>query len=222
MKICTVVLTYDTPLYNHFDSIKRKYLQNKNEPYYFVYNGIDESKNDLSKNSINFFSDVRHVSGIPVMFLKFIDLIEKQLLKDYDFVIRVNSSTFINIDIIRETLQRLDNKNIYMGYFHPQWNFVSGACTIFSQDVLNKLVEYKNSVNIFKEDDVVIGEILQKNNISKTYLDRYCLHELQQVPSYEIIKEALNYPQIRIWNPPNRDLIDVEIWNSIANILQIN
>jgi hypothetical protein len=220
MKICTAILTYDTPLYNHFDSIKRTYLKNKNEDFYFVYNGIDESKQDLKNNNINYYSDIVHPSGIPVMFLKFMNLIEQGVFEDYDFVIRVNSSTFINTDIIRKKLTYFD-KNVYMGFFEPSWNFVSGACIIFSQDVLKKLLDYKNKINIFKEDDVVIGQIMEMTNTPKNFLERYCLHGLNSVPSTKEITKGLLYPQIRICNYANRNLIDVKIWDTLATTLNL-
>lgn len=224
MKICTVILTYDAPLYNHFDAIKRKYLEQKNEDFLFVYNGTDNTKHNLSVNTYNYFSDIVHPSGIPVMFDKFVDVVKSGMLDQYDFVIRVNSSTFINIDIIKEQLNDKQN-NIYMGFFYPNWNFVSGACSIFSQDVLRKLVSNTHLVNKFREDDTVIGELMYKLNIPKTFLDRYCFESHIQdthitIPPEEIIKEALKTPQIRVRNNSNRELIDKGIWDIIArNVL---
>jgi hypothetical protein len=222
MKICTVILTHDKSLYNHFDSIKKGYLDKKKEDYIFVYNGIDTTKHDIQNRSYNYFTDIIHPSGIPVMFEKFVDIINSGLLDNYDFVIRVNSSTFINLDIIR---QQLLNKtdNIYMGFFYPNWNFVSGACSIYSQDVLKKLAENANSVNKFQEDDVAIGSLMQHLNVPKTFLDRACFESHIQdthitVPSIDTIREALQYPQIRIRNNSNREVIDKGIWNIIADL----
>ena len=222
MKICTIVLTHDMPLYNHFDSIKKTYLNKKNEDYIFVYNGTDTTKHDIQNKSYNYFSDVIHPSGIPVMFEKFVDIINSGLLDNYDFVIRVNSSTFINLDIIRQQL--LDKTdNIYMGFFYPNWNFVSGACSIYSQDVFKKLAENANSVNKFQEDDVAIGSLMQRLGIPKTFLDRACFESHIQdthitVPSIDTIRKALQYPQIRIRNNSNREIIDKGIWNIIADL----
>jgi len=222
MKICTVILTCDDPLYNHFDDIKRKYLEQKQEDYLFVYNGIDNTKHNLENKTYNYLSDVKHPSGIPVMFDKFVDVINSGLLNEYDFIIRVNSSTFINMDVIRENLQYKTN-NVYMGFFYPNWNFVSGACTIFSQDVLQRLAENAHMVNKFQEDDTAIGDLMCRLNVPKTYLERYCFESHIQdthitVPSDSIIEEALKSPQIRIRNNSNRDLIDKGIWNTISRL----
>lgn len=223
MKICTVILTQDKPLYNHFDSIKRRYLEKNNEDFIFVYNGTDNTKHDLKNKTYNYYSDVVHPSGIPVMFEKFVDIINSGLLNDYDFIVRVNSSTFIDLKQIR---QHLENKteNVYMGFFYPNWNFVSGACSIYSKDVLQKLAKNANIVNKYQEDDTAIGGLMQHLNISKTFLDRACFESHIQdthitVPSVDIIKQALTMPQIRIRNNSNRDLIDIGIWNIIADLV---
>jgi hypothetical protein len=220
MKICTLVLTYDTPLYNHFDKIKRSYLEKRNEDFYFVYNGTDTTKHNPNNRELNYFSDVRQHAGIPVMYLKFIKLIQSGLLNDYDFIIRVNSSTFLNLDIIKQKLSELKD-NVYMGFFDPAWHFVSGACIIFSQDMLQLLGRNFDSVNFYKEDDVVIGDIMSAQNAKKTYLDRYCLHNLTTIPTEEEIKTALTYPQIRVWNPHDRMTIDTGIWDKISNLLYL-
>lgn len=220
MKICTLVLTYDDPLYNHFDSIKRKYLNSKNADYYFVYNGVDETKNNLAERSINYFSNIQHPSGIPIMFEKFLYTLQSGLIDSYDYIIRVNSSTFINLDVIVDELSRMEN-NVYMGYFDPGWNFISGACSIFSADVIKKLLNSYSTVNCNREDDVVIGEILSRINVQKTFLSRYNIDSLIQLPSNEMIVDAIKAPQIRIRNDCNRELIDKGIWNMIANNLQL-
>lgn len=226
MKICTIILTYDNNLYNYFDSIKRKYLDQKKEDYYFVYNGTDHSKHALDEKSYNYFSDVSHPSGIPVMFDKFVDVIKSGLLDEYDYVIRANSSTFINMDVVRNFLKNSSRNNVYAGFFFPDWHFVSGACIIFSKDVLQALACNANRVNKHQEDDLAIADAMRSCNIPKTYIDRYCFESHIQdthitVPDDNTIVQALSYPQIRVRNNSDRDTIDKGIWNSISRILNI-
>lgn len=223
MKICTVVLTYDAPLYNYFDGIKRKYLEKNNEEFLFVYNGTDNAKHNIENKTYNYYTDTIHPSGIPAMYDKFIDLIKSGLLAEYDFVIRVNSSTFINTNIIRQHLQNKDN-DVYMGFFHPDWNFVSGACMIFSKDVIRKITDNFMHVNRSIEDDVAIGNLMSHLNVPKTFLDRYCFESHIQdthigIPTDDEIKTALTYPQIRIRNNSNRELIDIGIWSAISKFI---
>lgn len=223
MKVCTVILTHDQPLYNHFDSIKRRYLEKNNEDFIFVYNGTDNTKHNLKNKTYNYYSDIIHPSGIPVMFEKFVDIINSGLLNEYDFIIRVNSSTFIDLKQIRQHLKN-NSENVYMGFFYPNWNFVSGACSIYSKDVLKKLSENAHLVNKHQEDDTAIGYLMQHLNVPKTFLDRACFESHIQdthitIPSVDVIKQALTMPQIRIRNNSNRELIDIGIWNIIADLV---
>lgn len=223
MKICTLVLTYDSPLYNHFDAIKRKYLEKHDEEFLFVYNGIDTNRHDIANRSYNYYSNIIHPSGIPVMYDKFVDVIKSGVLDGYDFVIRVNSSTFINIPQIRSCLQN-KTENVYMGFFYPNWNFVSGACSIYSKDVLQKISHSSHSVDKQREDDVVLGQLMQQLGVQKSFLDRACFESHIQdthvtVPSHATVEEALTKPQIRIRNNSNREIIDIGIWNIIADLV---
>jgi len=216
MKICTVIMTYDTPLYSHFDKIKRNYLNKKNEDFYFLYNGTDTSLHNIEKRQINYFCNTPHPAGIPTMFHKFMHLIESGLLNDYDYVIRCNSSTFVNIDMIREKIKTA-SKELFMGYFDPGWDFVSGTCIIFSKNILQQLFNYRHKANVYIEDDVAIGRVLTSMGIQKTHVDMYLFTDRQKLPDDDEIKQALTYPLVRIRNEPNRLAIDTGIWDKISN-----
>ena len=213
-------MTYDTPLYNYFDNKKRQYLEGKKEDFILLYNGVGATRHNPLNKEHNYFSDIYNIGGIPVMFDKFNEIITQKITDPYDFVIRVNSSTFINIDRIREELINKTDK-VFMGFFEPSWNFISGACIIFSKDVLIKIPQHKDIVNRNTYDDVVIGSIMNFCGIPKTYLDRYNISDQREVPHDNIISEALKFPQIRIRNDYNREVIDVGIWNKIARTLNL-
>lgn len=225
MKICTVVLTQDYPLYNFFDKIKREYLESRGEDFLFVYNGTDSSKHNIANKTYNYLSkDYEYNSGgIPVMVEKFIAVANSRLLDEYDFIVKTNSSTFVNLDVIRHLLRDV-YKELYMGFFHPDWNFCSGACTIFSKDVFQELKTIPFLINKNSaEDDVVIGRLMQKCHIPKTFLPRACFESHIQdthitVPPIEVVAEALKQPQIRVRNNSNREVIDIGIWNHIAQL----
>jgi len=220
MKICTVVLTHDTPLYNHFDAIKRKYLDSKNENYFFVYNGTDTTKSDPNNRTLNYYSNLQHPQGIPDIFLKFINVIKQGLLDDYDFVIRCNSSTFVNIDTIRNELTTKKD-NLYMGVYGQGWNFISGTCIVFSKDVIKKLADNYQTVNYYREDDVVIGDILSRLNVPMTYIPQHNFHDAKTAPSIDAVRDKITSHTIRVRNDFNRELIDVSVWNMIAQLLNI-
>lgn len=233
MKYITLVLTYDKPLYNVLDDIRRIYLHENNENNLFVYNGEDTTKNDLTNNITNYYSDVKNIAGIPAMFYKFIDIIERNMLTEYDFVIRTNSSTFLNMPVLKKILSTLNPQDdVWAGFYAPDWHFISGSCIIFSQSTLKKLIAGKNKFNVNIEDDVLIGQILTSQGVPKTYIDRYQFCERTTLPTDEEIQHSLQFPTIRVrnetkeelaaagsndpnWKSPTREIIDVGIWNKI-------
>tara|TARA_R110002020_G_scaffold411882_1_gene621474 strand:+ start:18 stop:809 length:792 start_codon:yes stop_codon:yes gene_type:complete len=263
-------MTYKTDLYDHFDRIKRKYLETKDVDYYFLYNGTDKSLNNPKEHNLNYYSDSYHPSGIPVMWDKFIAFISETIGK-YDYVIKVNSSTFVNVDKVIEKIKQHNDKlqmshstcdyldiavrgkvvekikqydekeDLYMGYFSDEvqdlhaGTFISGACTVFSDTTLKKLLEVSkvfkhNPEARIREDDVLIGlSLIHVLKIPPTFLDRYNIADAPvdkkykrfTVPPNEDIEEALTYSHIRIRNDFDRDLIDKGIWNIIEKKLQL-
>lgn len=225
-------MTYKTDLYDHFDRIKRKYLETKDVDYYFLYNGTDNSLSNPKEHNLNYYSVCSTPSGIPVMWDKFIAFISENVGK-YDYIIRENSSTFVNVDrVIEEIKLHRDREDLYMGYiytFDHTGSFASGGAIVFSDITLQKLSEINNRIVHYPriEDDVLIGMILrQELSILPTFLDRFrfeCFQKNEEVmiPPEEVIEEALTYPQIRIRNDNDRDIIDKGIWNIIERKLQL-
>lgn len=215
MKILVLVLTHNDQLYNFFDKIKERYLYSKNIDFKFIYNGLDSTVHDPKNNRLNYYTDE---GPIPAMLKKFINYIETS--EGYDLIIRMNSSTFINIDKVVERVENLHG-DLYMGFFERDWNFCSGALTVFSRSVIQKIVENKDKLDYNIEDDVSIGRLLQGLGVNKTYLDRYNISDRVTLPTITEIKEALTYPQIRIRNDHNRDIIDTGIWHLIEQELDL-
>jgi len=217
MKIIVLVVTHNWDLYNFFDNIKVNYLKSKNIDYRLLYNGTDKSLDDRDSNKVNYYTDEGY---IPAMLQKFLSYMLED--NNYDYVIRVNSSTFLNIDKVLEELElHKDKDDLYMGYFHSSWEFCSGALTVFSKSVIDKLLEGKDSLQYNIEDDVAIGNYLKSKGIEKTYLERYNISDRKSTPDEEEIKEALTFPQIRIRNDFNRDIIDKGIWSTIEKLLNL-
>jgi hypothetical protein len=222
MKICSIILTYPSELYIKFDECKRKYYDYINHDYFFLYNSPTDNTIE-GKNNYNYVADCNNPSGIPIMYEKFIWFLKNNNLDDYDYIIRENSSTFVNIRNIKNSITEYKDKT-YMGFYEKNWDFVSGACTIFSKDLIQELKKRDiHSPHI--EDDVYLGKIMRELGVTKTFLDRYSIEHYNQIPPTSVIEEALKYPQIRIRNDvvgrADRNIVDVGIWNLILNVQNI-
>jgi len=224
MNILTLTLTIDTPFYNFFDDIKREYLRKNGEDFLFVYNGKNRAEDD--NTIINYNSESNYNgTGIPVMFDKFIYSLEHEnKLEKYDFVIKCNSSTFVNVDVIRDVLKSYSSEeHLYLGNFNDSWNFCSGACCIFSRKTLKLLIDNKKKVNYENmPDDVAIGETLKACGVDKTFIHNTTNYiNLVEVPPHENIYEAFKSPWIRVRNDHNREVIDKAVWSQISSALNL-
>ena len=217
MKIIVLVVTHNLDLYNFFDNKKVEYLKSKNIDYRLLYNSTDRSLDDRDNNKVNYYTDEGY---IPAMLQKFLCYMLED--NNYDYVVRVNSSTFLNIDkVIEEIEHHKEKDDLYMGWFHSSWEFCSGALTIFSKSVIDKLIEGKDLLQYDIEDDVAIGRYLKSKGIEKTYLERYDISDRKSTPEEEEIEVALTFPQIRIRNDFDRNTIDKGIWEIISKKLKL-
>lgn len=215
-----LTLTHDAPIYNFFDKIKRQYYINNNVDAAFVYN----TPLKIQSNSNNIYYKVGNscIDGIYSMFDKFIFTLKQfNNWLNYDYIIRANSSTFINIDKIYKIIQELPNEECYAGYYtYPgtQKDFVSGTCIIFSKDIIRKLAELPlDHFKYHREDDLIIFDYMNKFNILKTFIPMYW-YDTNIIPNDEdFYMHMEQYPLLRIKNSTNRDIIDTHIWGLIES-----
>lgn len=205
MKYFVTVLTHNSSPYNTFDNFRKEYFIRKNIHHMFVYNS----------------------SKIFDMYKVFIEMLQSNSsLLDYDYIVRVNSSTFLNIPILENILKELPSENCYAGYFGGIINnnrlpvtpndFISGTCIVFSKDVLKKLINIPIQ-NFNKEDDLVYFDFMRQFNIPRTFIPMYW-YDNNILPALEELKTVLQkFPLVRIKNK-NRETIDIPIWKNIVDI----
>lgn len=228
MKFLILNITYRHKLYNYFDIIKNKIAFKENIDLYNLYNDTEIDfipqyndvfyKNDSSDKIENFNPSNYEVKHVYEMFKKFYFFCKNNItwIDRYDFVVRCNSSTFININKLKELVLGLPRENCYAG-FKLNHILASGACNVFSLDVIKKIINtdleqiaYKNNY-----DDVAISNLLSGNyNIFPTHIDRYDF-SINRLPTPQEIENALNYSIIRVRNNVDRELFDVKIWNEL-------
>jgi hypothetical protein len=225
--------TYRHKLYNFFDIIKNKIAYKEDIPIYNLYNGpncdfIPQKndyflKNKTSSNIENFNPSSYEVKDVYEMFQKFYFFINEKIneLTQYDYIIRCNSSSFLNFKIIKQIIDQLPKSNCYAGVALNSV-LVSGTCIFFSKDVLLKLAEtpIENIPYTNNYDDVAIGNLIAGTyKISPIHIPQYNL-STGIIPNNDEILNALRYPTIRVRNNNNREHIDVHIWNELFKYYQ--
>lgn len=92
-------------------------------------------------------------------------------LSEFDYIIRINASTYIDINQLKIRLQDLPKEKYYSGY--SGGNFASGACFIISSDVamiLAKDIDVQSDL----VEDVEIGRVLMNAGIELVHDDSRC------------------------------------------------
>jgi hypothetical protein len=224
-------ITYDYILYNFFDKQKELLASKNDTTLYNLYNGdtcdfyIKPNdffyKNDRQQQHLNkdiFNPSAYSVQNTSEMFKKFYHFIKIHYdkIKNYDYIIRCNSSTFLNFRVLQDVVNSLPVERCYAGRLLNN-ELVSGTCICFSRDVIEMIantdIEVFNCEDVL--DDVVIGSfICKKQSISPTSIEQYSFTG-GSIPDNNTITQALTYPSIRVRNNQDRS-IDVAVWNKLV------
>ena len=83
---------------------------------------------------------------------------------DFDFMFRINTSSYLNVEKLRETLLKVEPRNYYAGVMgnHKGQSFASGCGYILSRDLVQLVVDNFKLWNHSLIDDVALGELLTK------------------------------------------------------------
>lgn len=217
MKYGVIVLSYWNDLYDHFDKLNSILAYKNNVPIKFVFNHTTQSKTLLPCDMF-FQTSIGYPQCLLTMLEKFIwawkQLKELPEWKACDYIIRANSSTFLNHTVLQQYINKLPITECFAG--HIMFNeFISGTCMIFSKDVLNKLEQRFTEnypIRYRDHDDCIIRDLLK--DINKIDMEWGIFDKNIQPPDNDIDK-ALEYPIIRIRNDLSRKEIDTWIWNKL-------
>lgn len=213
-------------------------LEQRNIPYCFLFNGDIPSDFPLSKDkyfhyptlSIEKYNDKNLTTPWATKaFQEALQTLYKERNLDrYDYVLRLNISTYVNFDKFYWMLENLPRTGLFAGplFIVDKKIFANGTAMLFSNDVAKAFAletTLDESLCNTKNDDVVI---------SWSLTDRYYIHDLnfyyvwyeqyKEVPSiqefFNKVKEETVF--FRIKNDcEKRDEIDTSLWYILLNIL---
>jgi hypothetical protein len=97
--------------------------------------------------------------------------LEYLITKDYDYIFRTNSSSFIHLENLIKYIENAPSTKFYSGALIPYHTqslsieFATGSGYILSSDVARIIVNNKHIWDHNKPDDLELGIILKNNNI---------------------------------------------------------
>lgn len=175
-------------------SIKRLYrkIELDSQKYEFIIYEGDHDSDSLTDNvlQLNVPGDNKNV-GYKV--LKAFSWVYENI--EFDYLIRIVTSTYLDVNLLYKHLKELNKKSLYGGYkllftdktTNKVINFASGANLILSRDVLKILLDNKKSWDHDQFDDVNIGNILfEQHNFEITHFD------MQIFKNYPLLKDMNN------------------------------
>jgi hypothetical protein len=222
-----IIASFGESIYKELIKLRKLQLLKYKIDHYFLFDEdppIDYvmNKNDvyLKKEDIISHSKINpHMNPFMIQrFLKGLQLIDET---QYDYIIRVNISTFININLL---LKELENKSRYQFVMAPlisqhisDWEeyklkistILSGTCIIMSNDIITNL----KNINIYDpilhkhNDDTVISHLI------KSYVKHYCNINIYLFESISSLDTTIfdTFSLYRIKNDIDRDY-DILHW----------
>jgi hypothetical protein len=233
MKILILFIYSENNIYNKMMNLQRKYIHKFNEVVsYFVQMRENQLSEIEIENDVIFVKGEETYLNILYKTVKSIEyLFEK---KNYDFLIRTNISTIINIPKLINYLTYINPKeHIYTGgsfFWDLQWidnksgvtdktfwgtRFIGGTSITFSAETIKNILNNKNNLIYDIIDDVSFGIYIKKylpiaiqngeKNLSQIY---YTNIEKKE----QLINCYMNYEFYRNWHcDRNNDLLLMEL-----------
>jgi len=220
-----IITSRDSPIYEQFDSMRRLQMNSLGIPHKFLINGILPSGYALQSDE-EYFEDA---SFNPGMFMKFYRAC-KHFASKYilpDFILRINSSTFIDFEKFQKKfLNNLPKTGFIGGPIVEDSSvprpFISGTIMMFSKDIIYKFV---NNIDINHpyirkySDDVALSYI-----ISETICNQFCQFINQLIVYSQITSEnyRIELPErafiIRVRNDVDREKNDIFVWKELIKL----
>mgnify|MGYP001173041795 CR=1 FL=1 len=136
----------------------------------FYYKGGEEfSKN---KNYITFpVGD--EIKDIGYKTLEAFEWVDKNF--DYDYLLRANSSCYVNLEELTNFFDSKDNQEpIYGGHmnnYNDEFDYVQGVGIFLNRKAIQKILKNKFDWDHSKIDDVALGKIAHQENFNKYPVD---------------------------------------------------
>lgn len=152
------------------------------------------------------------------MFKKFIGALAWILEnKEFDYLVRINSTAYINIEELRKFL---DTGVDYAGPSNGK-KFASGWAIVLSRNAAKQIVEYENTSNfmVIENDDKMIGDLMKKTDTKIRFFSAIDYHENLLWNK----KRLESFVMIRIkHDSTNRNFFDADAFTKLHLALRVN
>lgn len=195
MKILILILSsnnYPSNINKYFQKIS--WLKNYRNEYFFY----QSSNSNFIKKKILYLDCSADYKDINLKTIKAFEFSLKEF--DFDFLLRTNTSSYIDIENLYNFLSLKKDGSIFAGHIgrsvdYPNFDFISGSAFILSRDLVNQLIVNKNSLDYSLPDDLMISKFFKQINIQFTNVER---NELGNYPLVSNINFNLIHTRCRL------------------------
>ena len=227
-----IIASYNLPSYSDLITLRRRQLRAHKIPYLFVIDGAGYSNPKPDELYIHRNPMIEFKSKVPGIYsnilFKYYEAVKKVLAdaknSNIKYIIRVNISTYINIEKLSIQLPLLPVENAFMGVSectHLQYPYLSGVVMMFSRDVMEYFIQldlYKNQIAYDYWDDTAICWILGEKY---KYTIPFTIHWHESWQNVDLdVDEAVKHPFVRVKNSSLRSK-DVLDWFKLENTLKL-
>ena len=172
MKILILVIySNNQKYYTDMLEIQRRYIhKDENVEVYFVQSSFEHNEEVFIDNDMIHVRCKEDYNTILYKCICAMGYLKNFIKKEYDFTIRTNISTLINIPKMIELLSLFQDKEyLYAGdiagieRFNIPIRFALGTAIILSQKLANKMIDEKYKFNYMIEDDVSFGLFVEQH-----------------------------------------------------------
>lgn len=117
-------------------------------------------------------------------------LITGSLQYDYDFLVCTTTSSYLNLDNLKNAIKKLPRNGLVAGRILEQGSskFASGSFRIFSRDVVVEFLNQRSKFSTWRPEDQAFGFLVQESGIDVQYVELSSI----DVPSLDLLEEIPN------------------------------
>lgn len=166
-----VIYSNNQAYYDKMLEVQRSILHNyENVDVYFIQSSFEHNENVWFENDMVYVRCNEDYNTILYKTLSTMETLKNFHNRKYDFTIRTNISTIIDVPKLIDLLNLFQDKTyLYAGdvcgvsKFNRTIRFALGTCIILSQSLANKMIDELHKFNHTIEDDVAFGLFVEDN-----------------------------------------------------------
>lgn len=242
MKILILSIYNETEIYNEMLKIQRKYYdlfkETKNIEIYFIQFRKEQDNYVEIEDDFIYIKGEEKLLNIMEKTINALDYLINKLNNKYDFIIRTNISTIVNIKNLLIFLSTQNKNNLYTGgtntklywldissgitrknqikYKLKNFSYIQGNAIIFSYDIIYFIINNKNKINYEIVDDVSFGLFI-RNFFPDVYNNINLSPNVARIVYNTFCEDA-----VFIRNKNNNRNIDIENIDKFINIIISN